>query len=38
MRLVEAGATTLIVRLVDVADPAGVERLGELIGRVKREG
>jgi alkanesulfonate monooxygenase SsuD/methylene tetrahydromethanopterin reductase-like flavin-dependent oxidoreductase (luciferase family) len=38
MRLVEAGATTLIVRLVDVADPAAVERLGELIGRVKREG
>jgi len=34
-RLLEAGATTLIVRLVDVADRGAVERLGELIRRVK---
>ena len=36
MRLVDAGATTLIVRLVDVADRGAVERLGELIRLVKR--
>jgi alkanesulfonate monooxygenase SsuD/methylene tetrahydromethanopterin reductase-like flavin-dependent oxidoreductase (luciferase family) len=35
MRLVDAGATTLIVRLVDVADRGAVERLGELIRLVK---
>jgi alkanesulfonate monooxygenase SsuD/methylene tetrahydromethanopterin reductase-like flavin-dependent oxidoreductase (luciferase family) len=34
MRLVDAGATTLIVRLVDVAEPGAVERLGELIARL----
>lgn len=31
MRLVDAGATTLIVRLIDVAEPAAVETLGTLI-------
>jgi probable F420-dependent oxidoreductase len=36
MRLVEAGVTTLIVRLVDVADPGAVETLGSLIERVRR--
>ena len=35
MRLVEAGATTLIVRLVDVADAGAVERLGALIERLR---
>jgi probable F420-dependent oxidoreductase len=35
MRLVDAGATTLIVRLVDVAEPGAVERLGDLIARLK---
>ncbi|MEP7204095.1 MAG: LLM class flavin-dependent oxidoreductase [Ilumatobacteraceae bacterium] len=35
MRLVEAGATSLIVRLVDVADPGAVEGLGDLIQRLK---
>jgi alkanesulfonate monooxygenase SsuD/methylene tetrahydromethanopterin reductase-like flavin-dependent oxidoreductase (luciferase family)/predicted kinase len=35
MRLVDAGATTLLVRLVDVAEPGAVERLGDLIGRLK---
>jgi alkanesulfonate monooxygenase SsuD/methylene tetrahydromethanopterin reductase-like flavin-dependent oxidoreductase (luciferase family) len=35
MRLVEAGATTLIVRLADVTDPGAIETLGELIARVK---
>ena len=34
MRLVDAGATTLIVRLVDVAEPGAVERLGDLIARL----
>ena len=37
MRLVEAGATTLIVRLVDVADPGAVETLGSLIQRLGTE-
>jgi probable F420-dependent oxidoreductase len=35
MRLVDAGATTLIVRLVDVAEPGAIERLGDLIARLK---
>jgi alkanesulfonate monooxygenase SsuD/methylene tetrahydromethanopterin reductase-like flavin-dependent oxidoreductase (luciferase family) len=35
MRLIEAGATTLIVRLVDVAEPGAVERLGMLIERLR---
>jgi alkanesulfonate monooxygenase SsuD/methylene tetrahydromethanopterin reductase-like flavin-dependent oxidoreductase (luciferase family) len=35
MRLVEAGVTTLIVRLVDVADPGAVETLGTLIDRMR---
>ncbi len=35
MRLIEAGATTLIVRLVDVADAGAVERLGVLIERLR---
>jgi alkanesulfonate monooxygenase SsuD/methylene tetrahydromethanopterin reductase-like flavin-dependent oxidoreductase (luciferase family)/predicted kinase len=35
MRLVEAGATTLIVRLVDVAEPGAIETLGTLIERVR---
>ena len=35
MRLVEAGATTLIVRLVDVAGAGAVERLGALINRMR---
>ena len=30
MRLVDAGATTLIVRLVDVTEPGAVERLGKI--------
>jgi hypothetical protein len=34
MRLVDAGAKTLIVRLVDVAEPGAVERLGDLIARL----
>jgi alkanesulfonate monooxygenase SsuD/methylene tetrahydromethanopterin reductase-like flavin-dependent oxidoreductase (luciferase family)/predicted kinase len=33
-RLIEAGARTLIVRLVDVADPSAVETLGNLIARL----
>jgi probable F420-dependent oxidoreductase len=36
MGLVEAGVTTLIVRLVDVAEPGAVETLGNLIERVRR--
>jgi probable F420-dependent oxidoreductase len=36
MRLVEAGVDTLIVRLVDVADPGAVETLGDLIERLRR--
>jgi alkanesulfonate monooxygenase SsuD/methylene tetrahydromethanopterin reductase-like flavin-dependent oxidoreductase (luciferase family) len=35
MRLVDAGATTLIVRLVDVAEPGAVETLGMLIERLR---
>jgi alkanesulfonate monooxygenase SsuD/methylene tetrahydromethanopterin reductase-like flavin-dependent oxidoreductase (luciferase family) len=35
MRLVEAGANTLIVRLADVADPGAIETLGALISRVR---
>ncbi len=35
MRLIEAGVTTLIVRLVDVAEPGAVERLGTLIERLR---
>lgn len=35
MRFVEAGVTTLIVRLVDVAEPGAVERLGALIERLR---
>ncbi|MGZ4764388.1 MAG: LLM class flavin-dependent oxidoreductase [Ilumatobacteraceae bacterium] len=35
MRLIEAGVTTLIVRLVDVAEPGAVERLGMLIERLR---
>ena len=34
-RLIEAGARTLIVRLVDVADDGAVERLGDLIERLR---
>ena len=34
-RLVDAGAGTLIVRDDDVADPGAVERLGELIERLR---
>jgi probable F420-dependent oxidoreductase len=34
MRLVEAGITTLIMRLVDVAEPGAVETLGNLIARL----
>ncbi len=34
-RLVDAGAPTLIVRLVDVADAGSVERLGDLIQRLR---
>ena len=34
MRLVDAGATTLIVRLVDVTEPGAIERLGDLIARL----
>ena len=34
MRLVDAGATTLIVRLVDVAEAGAVGRLGDLIARL----
>jgi alkanesulfonate monooxygenase SsuD/methylene tetrahydromethanopterin reductase-like flavin-dependent oxidoreductase (luciferase family)/predicted kinase len=36
MRLAEAGVDTLIVRLVDVADPGAVETLGDLIERLRR--
>jgi alkanesulfonate monooxygenase SsuD/methylene tetrahydromethanopterin reductase-like flavin-dependent oxidoreductase (luciferase family)/predicted kinase len=36
MRLIDAGATTLIVRLIDVADPGAVETLGTLIERLRR--
>jgi probable F420-dependent oxidoreductase len=35
MHLVESGTTTLIVRLVDVADAGAVERLGSLIERLR---
>ena len=35
MRLVDAGATTLIVRLVDVADPGSIGRLAALIERLR---
>jgi len=35
MRLIDAGARTLIVRLVDVDDPAAIDRLGALIERLK---
>ena len=35
MRLIEAGVTTLIVRLIDVAEPGAVERLGLLIERLR---
>ncbi len=34
-RLVDAGARTLIVRLVDVADAGAVERLGDLIKQLR---
>ncbi len=34
-RLIEAGTTTLIVRLLDVAEPGAVERLGTLIERLR---
>ncbi len=37
MRLIEAGVTTLIVRLVDVADDGAVERLGTLIERLRAQ-
>ena len=35
MRLVEAGVNTLIVRLVDVADPGAAETLGAFIARLQ---
>jgi hypothetical protein len=35
MQLVDAGATTLIVRLVDVAEPGAVETLGILIEKLR---
>jgi hypothetical protein len=35
MRLIDAGVTTLIVRLVDVADPGSIARLGALIERLR---
>jgi probable F420-dependent oxidoreductase len=35
MRLIDAGAHTLIVRLVDVDEPAAIDRLGTLIERLK---
>jgi alkanesulfonate monooxygenase SsuD/methylene tetrahydromethanopterin reductase-like flavin-dependent oxidoreductase (luciferase family)/predicted kinase len=35
MRLLEVGVTTLIVRLIDVAEPGAVERLGMLIDRLR---
>jgi probable F420-dependent oxidoreductase len=35
MRLVDAGARTLIVRLADVAEPGAVEQLGALIERLR---
>lgn len=34
-RLIDAGATTLIVRLVDVADAGALERLGAVIDRLR---
>jgi alkanesulfonate monooxygenase SsuD/methylene tetrahydromethanopterin reductase-like flavin-dependent oxidoreductase (luciferase family) len=37
MRLVEAGVTTMIVRLVDVGDVGAVERLGMLIERLRSQ-
>ena len=37
MRLIEAGVTTLIVRLVDVGDVGAVERLGMLIERLRSQ-
>ena len=36
MRLIDAGVATLIVRLVDVAEPGAVETLGTLISRVQQ--
>ena len=35
MRLIDVGVTNLIVRLVDVAEPGAVERLGMLIERLR---
>ena len=35
MRLLEVGVTTLIVRLIDVAEPGAIERLGMLIDRLR---
>jgi alkanesulfonate monooxygenase SsuD/methylene tetrahydromethanopterin reductase-like flavin-dependent oxidoreductase (luciferase family)/predicted kinase len=35
MRLIEAGVTSLIVRLVDVAEPGAFETLGTLIDRLR---
>jgi alkanesulfonate monooxygenase SsuD/methylene tetrahydromethanopterin reductase-like flavin-dependent oxidoreductase (luciferase family) len=35
MRLADAGATTLIVRLVDVAEPGAVETLGTLVEKLR---
>jgi len=35
MRLIDAGVRTLIVRLVDVADPGAIDRLGAVIDRLK---
>ncbi len=34
-RLLDAGATTLIMRLIDVAEPGAVETLGTLISRLR---
>jgi hypothetical protein len=35
MRLIDAGARTLIMRLVDVDDAGAIDRLGTLIERLK---
>jgi probable F420-dependent oxidoreductase len=35
MRLTEAGVTTVILRLVDVAEPGAMQTLGELISRLR---
>ncbi|HEY4608498.1 MAG TPA: LLM class flavin-dependent oxidoreductase, partial [Ilumatobacteraceae bacterium] len=35
MRLIDAGARTLIMRLVDVADPGAIDRVAALIDRLK---